>query len=275
MLDRGRDRIGTAAPVTASVATVLLAIALAAPAAAQSGLDIMKEQVKRHQVRSEEIRVKLTLIDPSGKQKERELTTLQRRDQAGLSKVLLKFLSPPDIRNTGLLTWEQPGDKDDDQWLFLPATKSTKRIASSGKKGSFMGTDLAFEDLRPEDLAAHTYNVLREEDLGGQKCWVVEALPSTDKEKLESGYGKRVVWIRQDVYMTVQAEFYNQSGKLVKRATFSDLANVGGDAWRAKSARWETLDSKKATLWSILEDKVNVEVDENMLTQQGLMRPAS
>jgi outer membrane lipoprotein-sorting protein len=271
MLERGPYRVGIQALVSA--ATVVLFALLATPSAAQNGLDVMKEQLKRHQVSSEEFRVKLTLIDPSGKQKEREITVLQRRDQAGLSKGLLKFLAPADIRNTGLLTWEQPGDQDDDQWLFLPATKTAKRIASGSKKNAFMGTDLAFEDLRAENVEAHTYNVLREEDLGGQKCWVVEAVPSTPKEKLESGYGKRTFWIRKDIYMTTQAEFYNQSGKLVKRATFSDLVNVGGDAWRAKTARWETLDRKTATLWTIVEDKVNLELDENLFTQQGLMRP--
>ena len=160
----------------------------------------------------------MTLIDPTGKEKERELQILSSSDEAGLSKVLIKFLAPPDIRNTGLLTWEQPGDKEDDQWLYLPATRTPKRIASSGKKGSFMNTDLAYEDLRPEDLDAHTYNVLREEDLGGQKCWVIEALPSTDKEKLESGYGKRVFWVRKDLYLTVQTEFYNKSDKLLQTA---------------------------------------------------------
>jgi outer membrane lipoprotein-sorting protein len=273
MHHRGRRRIDSAAQWTASAAAALLAIALAAPAGAQSGLEIMKEQQRRHQAKSEELRVKVTLLDPTGKEKERELQILSSTDQAGLSKVLIKFLAPPDIRNTGLLTWEQPADQDDDQWLYLPATRKANRIASSGKKGSFMNTDLAYEDLRPEDLDAHTYNVLREEDLGGQKCWVIEALPSTDKEKLESGYGKRVFWVRKDLYLTVQTEFYNKSDKLFKRQTFSDLVNVGGEMWRAKAMRVETLDRKTASVLTTLEDKVNQKVDENLLTQQGLTRP--
>ena len=265
MLERGRERFGAA----------LVAVLLAAPAAAQTGIDIMKEQSRRQQAKSEEARIKVTLIDPSGKEKERELTALGRRDQAGLSRIVLKFLSPPDIRNTGLLTWEQPAGQDDDQWLYLPATKTVKRIASPSKKNAFMGTDLAFEDLRPEDLDAHSYNVVREEDLVGKKCWVIEAVPSTDKEKLESGYGKRVHWISKDQYLTVQTEFFNKSDKLTKRATFSDFADVGGNVWRAKTARYETLDRKTATLWTIVEDKVNQPVDENLLTEQGLKRPAT
>ena len=264
---------GTAA--RAGVAAAVIAALLAAPGAAQSGIEIMKEQARRHQTQSEETKIKVTLVDPSGKEKDRELTIVSMRDQAGLSKVLLKFLSPADIRNTGLLTWEQPGEQDDDQWIYLPATRAAKRIASSSKKNAFMGTDLAYEDLRPENLEAHAYTVVREEDLGGQKCWVIEAVPSTDKEKVESGYGKRVFWVRKDLYLTVQTEFHNKSDKLFKRATFADLANVGGEVWRAKTVRVETLDRKTATVWTTLEEKVNQKIDENLLTQQGLARPAA
>jgi hypothetical protein len=261
--------------VRALLVVAASSLALAPAASAQTGLEIMKEQKRRHETKSEQTRTKMTLVDPTGKEKEREMIVVSSRGADGLTKMLLKFLAPADIRNTGLLTWEQPGDKDDDQWLYLPATKSVKRIASSGKKNAFMGTDLAYEDLRPENLDAHTYEVVRQEDVGGQKCWVIEALPSTDKEKLESGYAKRVFWVRQDLHLTVQTEFYNRSGKLQKRAVFGDFANVAGDAWRAKTVRVETVDRKTATVSSTVEQRVNQEIDENLLTQQGLQRPAT
>jgi hypothetical protein len=257
-----------------NVALVSLATLLVAPVAAQSGPDIMKEQVTRSQTKSEEARLKLTIIDPSGKEKVRELMTVAQRDAKGLARIMLKFLAPADIRNTGLLTWEQPGDQDDDRWLFLPAQKKTTRIASSSKKNAFMNTDLSYEDLSPEDLTSHTYTLKGEADLGGQKCWMIEAVPSTDKEKAESGYGKRTFWVRKDNYVTVQTEFYNQSDKLMKRATFSDLANVSGDLWRPKTARYETLEGRKsATVLTTTEYKANQPVDEVLLTEPGLMRP--
>jgi hypothetical protein len=102
---------------------------------------------------------------------------------------------------------------------------------------------------------------------------VIEALPSTDKEKLESGYGKRVFWVRKDLYLTVQTEFYDKSDKLSKRQTFSDLVNVGGEMWRAKGMRMETLGSKTASVLTTIEDKVNEKIDESLLTVSGLTRP--
>jgi hypothetical protein len=259
--------------VVKRLALVPLAVLLAAPAAAQTAMEIMKESARRHQTKTEQSRVKVTLVDKSGKENHREIEVLSARDQAGLAKVRIKFVSPALIRNTGLLTWEQAGDKDDDQFLFLPASAQSTRIASSRKNGSFMQTDLAYEDLRPENLDSHTYNLLREEDLGGQKCWVIEALPSTDKEKLESGYAKRVFWVRKDIYLTVQTEYYNKVDKLFKRGTVTDVTKVGGDAWRVKSVRVENLDKKTATVMTTLEEKINEKIDENLLTEQGLMRP--
>jgi hypothetical protein len=273
MPPRTRQEIDAAWSRRRLLLIAFLSAASATSLRAETGLDIMKEQERRHQANSEEARAKITLVDPSGREKERELILISSRGADGLSKVMIKFMAPADIRNTGLLTWEQPGDKDDDQWLYLPATKAVNRIASSSKKNAFMGTDSAYEDLRPESLESHTYNLLREEAVGEQQCWVVEALPSTDKEKAESGYAKRVFWIRKDLYLTVQTEFYNRSGKLSKRAAFSELTNVGGDMWRAKTMRVETLDRKTATVWTTLEDKVNQKVDETLLTEPGLKRP--
>ena len=104
---------------------------------------------------------------------------------------------------------------------------------------------------------------------------MIEALPSTDKEKLESGYNKRVLWVRKDIYVTVQTEYYNKSDKLFKRGTVSEVTNVSGEVWRVKSVRVETLDRKTATVMTTVEDKVNGKIDDNLLTQQGLARPAS
>ena len=44
-------------------------------------------------------------------------------------------------------------DREDDQWLYMPAYgQKLKRIAGGNKKGYFMGTDFSYEDLRPENL---------------------------------------------------------------------------------------------------------------------------
>ena len=254
------------------VTLIIAALGSVPPAPAQDGMQIMQEQKERHEATSEETRSTMKLIDRRGREKEREMVTYSIKEDSGLSKSVLKFLGPADIRNVGLLTWEQPADKEDDQWLYLPGTRAVTRISGSSKKNSFMNSDLAYEDLRAENLASHTYEVTGEEDIDGQKCWVIEALPATDKEKGDSGYSKRIVWVRQDNYVTVKAEFYNRSDRLAKVATFTGLVQVEGDMWRATEIKFERLSSQTQTLWSFTDRKVNHELDANLFTRQGLQR---
>ena len=133
-------------------------LCIAAPAFSEelSGIDIMKEQKKRHEAAQEYENIKMVLIDSSGNKETRELKRYAKKDNSGLFKYLARFEGPADIRGTALLTWEQK-DREDDQWLYMPAYgQKLKRIAGGNKKGYFMGTDFSYEDLRPEKLEAHT-----------------------------------------------------------------------------------------------------------------------
>ncbi|MCK5096906.1 MAG: outer membrane lipoprotein-sorting protein, partial [Desulfobacteraceae bacterium] len=119
-----------------------------------TGRSIIKEQQKRHQSDNEFSDVALTLIDRKGKEKnQRMVMYLSKFD--GKSKTLIQYHKPANIRGVGLLTWEQGKDKEDDQWLYMSAARSTKRIAGGSKKNQFMGTDMAFEDMRPENTDVH------------------------------------------------------------------------------------------------------------------------
>jgi len=233
----------------------------------------MKEREKRHDTRSEASQDLMKLFDRRGNVKEREISVYYKKGADDLGKTLLKFLSPPDIRNVGLLTWEQPETQDDDQWLYLPADRRVKRITGGSKKNQFMGTDLAYEDLRPEKLSAHEYRVLKEEAFAGHPCWVVEAVPSSPKEKKDSGYGKRLMWIRKDIYFTVHAEFYNHGGRLFKTATFEALVNLKGQIWRSNRSAFKRVFTKTRTITENVSRKINVELAGSLFTQQSLKRP--
>ena len=54
-------------------------------------------------------------------------------------KSLVIFDKPRDVKGTALLNFTHKTGSDD-QWLFLPALKRVKRISSSNKSGSFMGS---------------------------------------------------------------------------------------------------------------------------------------
>ncbi len=255
------------------ISFLVIATILASPTFAQTGMEIMQEKERRHESQSEYSRSKMTLTDKKGNSRERIMHNWAMKQPDGTSRTLLKFSAPTDIKNVGLLTWEQPGEKEDDQWLSLPATKQVKRITGGSKKNLFMGTDLAYEDMRSENLDVHTYKVIGEESVGGNACWKVEASPSTVKEKKESGYGKRVLWIRQDNYLTAKTDFYNRAGKLIKQATYDMPVQVKGQLWRMRRTQMKRLQTGTTTTTQMTKLKLDEGVDKSLLTQQGLKRP--
>lgn len=254
------------------LAFVLLGLLPLLALAEMSGKEIMQAQKQRHESRDEESRAVMRLIDSSGKSTEREMASYSIKEADGTNRALTKFLAPADIRDVGLLTWER-GAAGDDQWLYLPALRSVKRIAAGGKKNKFMGSDLTFEDLRPENLETHAYNLLRSEDLDGQPCYVVEALPATDSEKEDSGYSKRVAWVRKDILVTVKTEYYDTHDRLVKIALASDFKNIRDQMWRSDKGVVEDLVSHHKTEMQTNKRIMDQGLDADFFTERSLTKP--
>ena len=240
-----------------------------------TGLEVMQERERRHELPSEESWVKMDLIGKDGKKKtSREMATFSRR-KSGMDQRLIKFSAPADIRNVGLLTWEQPDNKEDDQWLFLPASKQIKRIAGSSKKNQFMGTDLAYEDLRPEKLSAFEYTIVKEVTIDKAKCWAITAVPRSRKEKRDSGYSKRMIYVRQDIYFPIKTEYYDRRGKLSKVASCLKLTRVKGNTWRSNLATVHRLKEGTKTILIHKKRELNKAFVDSLFTQGGLRRSIS
>lgn len=216
-------------------------------ASAQTGLDIMEKQRMLLRARDEQEVVVMRLVNKAGETKERRMATYLLTDSGNRSKTLMRFLSPRDIEDTGLLTWEG-AQGDDDQWLYLPAAGRAKRIPSSGKKNRFMGTDFAFEDLRPENLGLHAYTLSGSETIDGKDVFVIEATPVNAREGADSGYSKRKFWIRKDTYLTVKREFYDKRDRLEKVETSRNLVKVKDTYWRANEIEMHDVQSGTKTI---------------------------
>ncbi len=251
--------------------SILVALAAAGPAAAQTGAEIMKRQRELQRVRDEEERQILKLVSKGGATKERKLTRSILTGASDLDKILVRFQAPRDVENTGLLTWEAK-DGNDDQWLYLPSVKKPKRIAASAKKNRFMGTDFAYEDLRSEALGVHTYAVLGSEVVEGADCWVVEAKPATERQAADSGYSRRKIWIRKDHHVTVKREFYDKQERLEKVETHRRVVNVGGTAWRSDEVEMRDVQAGTKTLVTVESRTVNRGLRDEFFSEAELIR---
>lgn len=127
---------------------------------------------------------------------------------------ILFFKSPADVKNTAFLTYDyDDANKDDDQWLYLPALKKVKRIPSADKSGSFMGSDFSYYDMTDRDLEDYDFKFLKDTKVRGHDAWMIESTPRKKKTIKESGYTKTVAIVRKDNYVLVRAINYMKNGK--------------------------------------------------------------
>jgi Outer membrane lipoprotein-sorting protein len=142
-------------------------------------------------------RVHMT-IRGSGPVRERSMVVRARRFSGGIAR-LIRFESPADVRSTGLLTRDyDAGELSDEQWLYLPGLRSSTRIATARRSGSFVGSDFSYADLTRPDPARYRHRTLAAERVDGFDCWVVESVPLADATISETGYTRLESWITRD-----------------------------------------------------------------------------
>ena len=212
------------------------------------------------------------LIDKSGHKRIREIRSFTR-DQGKDEQRILFFKSPADVRDTGFLTYDyDQSGRDDDQWLYLPALNKAKRIASSDKSGSFMGSDLNFSDMTRRDLDQYNFRLLKEADVKGHKTWLIESIPKTRAERDNSGYKKELLFVRQDNFIVMRAVQWTSEGNRIKYMEVKELEKIDG-IWVRTRIQVVTKKGKKMQHKTVLEFnnvRFNQDLPDDTWTQRRL-----
>jgi outer membrane lipoprotein-sorting protein len=176
------------------------------------------------------VELEMKLRNKAGKETTRALVikTLEKPDETVGDKSIIVFESPRDIDGTALLSYAKILEPDD-QWLYLPALKRTKRISSVNKSGPFVGSEFAFEDLTALELNKYDYEYQRSESCGDLSCDVLERYPRYE----HSGYRRQTIWIDQELFQIRKVEFYDRRGDLLKTLTIDDYRQYADAYWRA------------------------------------------
>jgi len=185
----------------------------------------------------------MILIDNQGNTSHRgiRVKSMEGLDGDG-DKTLMIFDTPKDQKGTALLTFSHVNE-DNDQWLYLPALKRVKKIASRNKSGPFVGSEFSFEDIGGSEVAEFEYKYLREEMFESQKCFVVASFP---KDKY-SGYTSKITWIDQKHYRSLKTEFYDRKKSHLKTLKARDFRIYNNKFWRPDVLEMVNIQSGKRT----------------------------
>jgi outer membrane lipoprotein-sorting protein len=249
---------------------------LAPPATAQDaekldGEAIVRKAENDHRADDEKGVVDMVLVSRDNKQSRRAMETFFKKGDGDDDNNLLRFRSPPTIRGTALLTREASG-RDDDQWVYLPAFKKSKKIASNKRTNRFAGTDFTFEDLRTEDFSANTYKKLADAVVKDGKetfdCYTVEARPAN----LDlSGYSKRLIYVEKARFLVMKCDFFDKKDRHHKTLTNRGYEQVQG-LWRARRSMMQDHQRGSKTLWQFSERKINPGLSDSLFTKKNLER---
>jgi outer membrane lipoprotein-sorting protein len=213
----------------------------------------------------------MLLIDKNGKKRNRNLHTYSKDFGADTHQILF-FKSPADVKNTAFLTYDYDNaNKDDDQWLYLPALKKVKRIPSSDKSSSFMGSDFSYFDMTDRDLEDYNYRLIKETKVRGHDAWMIEATPRNKKVIKESGYTKTIGIVRKDNYVVVRAINFMRNGK--KKYMDMQRLHKQGGVWLPDVLTMTTKKGNKTTHKTVLKFshiKLNKSIPDSMFTTRRL-----
>lgn len=250
----------------------LLLVASTVHAAEPDALALMKQSDKRHQIKSEKVDAQMILQKEGGEQQARRLTSHTVTDEKQGDKFRVLFTGPANIKGTALLTLEVPEGDADEQWLYLPAFKKTRRVGQAELGDRFVGSDIYFEDLQRREIEDYSYKIVKSEQLDGQDCWVIESLPLNPKVKAESPYGKSLMWLRKDNLFVVLARLFDKNMKPLKEIRAENLKAVSGDAWRADKTSFVDIQRKHRTVLIVEKREIGADIPEALFSKHGMER---
>lgn len=208
--------------------------------------------------------VQMDLIDKDGSTESR-IVEEWGKDEGDLKSVVMVFHTPASVKNTRFLQIQNE-NRDDDKWIYLPALRAVRRIASSEGDKSFMGTDATYDDLSTRKVDRDNHELKGEETVGSYDCYVVK---SWAKDPSDSQYAYRISWIDKKTWVPVKAQMFDKKENLLKELTVEKLENVNG-YWIPMANLLKNVQTGHSTRLVISKIEVDKPIDKRLFTTSFL-----
>ncbi len=228
---------------------------------AQSGYEIMKkveEQSRIHKTRNSD--VYMQILDNKKRERERYFTH-KSKYSSHISKSLIKFYKPPNVKGTALLTISEDKKADNRQWIWLPALKSLKQFNSEDKNKSFMGSDFTNSDIAGRELNRDSHKLDRQD----KTFYYITSRPKNKKDI----YSKLEVKVSRDILVPIEVKFYNRKGKRLKTLNNRKVSKVKG-MYVVTETLMQNHKTKGQTLLKVSNIKVSIPISDNDVGIRGL-----
>ena len=214
--------------------------------------EIMDKVEAQNKHDSTQARLAATIEEKGGAVSERLIDQFSITEK-GLNKSVAVFQKPASVKDTRFLMVENDG-RDDDRWIYLPALKKVRRIASSEGSTSFIG-EITYDDMAVGgDDRKHT--LLKEDVVAGEEVYIVESV-GTDPSKGQ--YGRIVSAISKTKWLPVKVDMFDKQNKLLKVLETLEFKEIQG-SWTSMKLKMSNVQNGNATTltFQILEYGKNI-----------------
>ncbi len=234
--------------------SLITLVMLSVPSLAQDPKDIADKAGNVIHFDAMEMTSTLKIIDKNGKTRSRKVQNVTKKF-GNIIKTKIRFLSPADVSGTTILIWDQE-KSDDAMWIYMPAMRNTRRIVSSEKGKSFMGSEFSNADMAKPNINDYQYKLLGTETINGKTCWKVESTFIKAAHEKDYGYKKRVAYIDKELSLTYRTEYYGFDSKLFKIMTISDYRKQSNGKYFAFSMTAQNLRNGRKSVIEVDEFKM-------------------
>ena len=215
-----------------------------------------------------ELKATFTKVDRVGGERVSRATVLGKKLEDGLSRIVLRFDKPIDVRGTAMLMIENPSGPSD-FYVFSPAERRTRRISGRSSGGLF-GTDFSYDDFENWRGFSNRTGAERLPDAveAGRPAYVLASKPAAAEG---SSYDRVVTFIDRETCVVLRIDSYEAGGKL-RKSLRADPASVKttGNVTMATKVELEDLIDGTRTRVAIEKIQVDVELPDRIFRQQDL-----
>ncbi len=208
--------------------------------------------------------VKMTITDSQGRKRVREFRIMRLNiKEGGAQKFYVYFKKPADVAKMVYMVWKHLNN-DDDRWLYLPALDLVKRIASSDKRSSFVGSHFVYEDISGRDIEDDTHTLVDSTD----QLYKIKNVPKNLKGLAFAYY---FIWIDKASFLPVKAEYYDSNDQLLRSIKALKVENIQGYPTVVKSIA-KDYQRKGETEMDFSNVKYDVGLTENIFAERYLRK---
>ncbi len=164
----------------------------------------------------------LVLYEPGEEPAEYRFRVWGREEEDGTVKTTILYAYPELVEGTVFLFHALP-DEDPRMWLMLPELGVVKELVGGRAEGEFIaGTGITYQEIAYGFAYRNGYEseVVDAVTLEGIRCWKLRVKPV---DLAQADWSSIALWIHQEEFVVMRADFADSDGVLARRITASQL----------------------------------------------------